>query len=58
MRREGLEEEGAEVGRLVIGTDVNQKVWSRGIEKPPRKIRVRVTEDKEGTVNVYLAEGD
>ena len=58
MRGGGSEEEGEEVGRLVISNEVNEKVWGRGIEKPPRKIRVRVAKDKEGTVTVYLAEGD
>jgi len=51
-------EEFEEARRLVISNDVNERVWSRGIQKPPRKIRVRVTEDKEGVVTVYLAEGD
>jgi large subunit ribosomal protein L31e len=50
-------EELEEARRLVISNDVNERVWRRGIEKPPRKIRVRVTEDKEGVVTVYLAEG-
>jgi len=55
-RREG-EEEG-EPKKLSIGNEVNAKVWSRGIEKPPRKIRVKAAKDKEGNVTVYLAEGD
>ena len=44
--------------RLVIDNEVNEKLWSRGIEKPPRKIKVRVVKDKEGVVTVLLAEGD
>ncbi|MFQ6076403.1 MAG: 50S ribosomal protein L31e [Candidatus Bathyarchaeia archaeon] len=40
---------------LVISKEVNEKVWSRGIEKPPRRIRVRATKDREGVVTVYLA---
>jgi large subunit ribosomal protein L31e len=52
----GDEEE--EEARLVISNEVNEKLWSRGIEKPPRNIRVRAVKDKEGTVTVYLAEGD
>jgi large subunit ribosomal protein L31e len=52
------EEEEEEAGRLVVSDEVNQKLWSRGIEKPPRKIRVRAVKDKEGTVTLYLAEGD
>jgi large subunit ribosomal protein L31e len=56
VRTEVDEEEEPE--RLVIDNEVNEKLWSRGIEKPPRKIRVRVTKDKEGVVTVLLAEGD
>jgi large subunit ribosomal protein L31e len=58
----GTEAEGeggeGEAGRLVISNEVNEKIWSRGIEKPPRRIRVRAAKDVEGTVTVYLAEGD
>jgi len=52
------EEEEEEEGRLVISNEVNEKLWSRGIEKPPRNIRVRAVKDKEGVVTLYLAEGD
>ena len=55
-RREGEEEE--EPKRLIVSNDVNERVWRRGIEKPPRKIRVRAAKDKDGNVTVYLAEGD
>jgi len=51
-------EEEEEAGGLVISDEVNRKLWSRGIEKPPRKIRVRAVKDKEGIVTLYLAEGD
>jgi large subunit ribosomal protein L31e len=57
MRVEAEEEKG-ELPKLVISNDVNEKVWSRGIEKPPRKIRVRAAKDKEGNVTLYLAEGE
>jgi len=43
---------------IVISNEVNERIWSRGIEKPPRRIRVRVTRDREGLVRVYLAEGE
>ncbi|MEM3736698.1 MAG: 50S ribosomal protein L31e [Candidatus Bathyarchaeia archaeon] len=36
---------------------LNRFMWRRGIEKPPRRVRVRATKDKEGNVTVYLAEG-
>ena len=56
IRTEAEGEEEAE--RLVVDNEVNEKLWNRGIEKPPRKIRVRVVKDKEGVVTVLLAEGD
>ena len=50
------EEEEEELPQLVISKEVNEKIWDRGIEKPPRKIKTRVTKDKDGNVTVYLAE--
>jgi len=50
------EEEEEELPHLVVSKEVNEKVWGRGIEKPPRKIKTRVTKDKDGNVTVYLAE--
>ena len=52
------EEEDEEPPSLKITNEVNERIWGRGIEKPPRKIRVRVTKDKEGNVTVHLAEGE
>ncbi len=52
------EEEDEEPPTLTITKEVNEKIWDRGIEKPPRKIRVRATKDKEGNVTVHLAEGE
>ncbi|HEX7483086.1 MAG TPA: 50S ribosomal protein L31e [Candidatus Bathyarchaeia archaeon] len=50
------EEEEEELPQLIISKEVNEKVWDRGIEKPPRKIKTRITKDKDGNVTVYLAE--
>jgi large subunit ribosomal protein L31e len=50
------EEEEAELPQLIINNDVNEKIWDKGIEKPPRRIKVRTTKDKDGNVTVYLAE--
>jgi len=50
------EDEAEELPQLVVSKEVNEKVWSRGIEKPPRKIKTRVTKDRDGNVFVYLAE--
>jgi large subunit ribosomal protein L31e len=54
----GLEEEEEEEGHLIISNEVNEWIWRRGIEKPPRKVRVRAIKDRDGNVTVYLAEGD
>jgi len=56
LRTEAEGEEEAE--KLVISNEVNERIWGRGIEKPPRKLKVRAVRDKEGMVTVYLAEGD
>ena len=50
------EEEEEELPQLIISKEVNEKIWDRGIEKPPRKIKTRVTKDKDGNVTVYFAE--
>ena len=50
------EEEEEELPQLIISKEVNEKIWSRGIEKPPRKICVRAAKDKDGNVTVHLAE--
>jgi large subunit ribosomal protein L31e len=44
--------------RLIISAELNEKVWLRGIEKPPRRIKVRVVKDSEGNVTVSPAKGD
>ena len=54
--KEELEEE--EGGEVIISNEVNEWIWRRGIEKPPRKVRVRAVKDVDGNVTVYLAEGD
>ncbi|MHA1648783.1 MAG: 50S ribosomal protein L31e [Candidatus Helarchaeota archaeon] len=38
---------------IIIDPLLNEKIWKRGIEKPPRKIRIRVTKDREGLAIVY-----
>jgi len=44
--------------RLIISAELNEKIWARGIQKPPRRVKVRVVKDSEGAVTVYPAEGD
>ena len=39
---------------LVISQEVNEAIWARGIQKPPRKLKVRATKNIDGLVVVYL----
>jgi large subunit ribosomal protein L31e len=38
-----------------ISNEVNEAIWARSINKPPRRIAVRAVKDKEGKVIVYPA---
>ncbi len=58
LEAQPTEEEEEEPKQLIVDNEVNEKIWGRGIEKPPRKIRVRAAKDKEGNVTVFLAEGE
>ena len=40
---------------LVITQEVNELIWSRGIQKPPRRLKVRATKNIDGLVVVYLS---
>ncbi|MCL2643398.1 MAG: 50S ribosomal protein L31e [Candidatus Bathyarchaeota archaeon] len=53
-----VSEEDDELPQLVITQEVNEKIWGKGIEKPPRRIRVRVTKTRDDNVTVYLAEAE
>ena len=41
---------------LIISQEVNEAIWARGIQKPPRKIKIRATKNIDGLVVCYLAE--
>jgi large subunit ribosomal protein L31e len=41
---------------LSIQPEVNERIWARGIQKPPRRIRIRATKNSDNLVRVYLAE--
>lgn len=43
---------------ILIDPKVNEVIWAKGIRKPPRKLRVRLSKDDEGTVTVSLAEAE
>jgi large subunit ribosomal protein L31e len=38
-----------------IEEGVNEKIWSRGIRNPPRRIRLEMERDEDGVVSVRLA---
>jgi large subunit ribosomal protein L31e len=40
---------------LIISQEVNERIWEKGIQKPPRKLKVRVTKNIDGLCVVYLA---
>lgn len=44
----------AEESQVWIDTAVNEAVWERGIQKPPRKITVRAVRLDDGLVEVSL----
>lgn len=40
--------------KLLIGRELNKKIWEHGIKNPPTKVRVTATKDDEGIVRVEL----
>jgi large subunit ribosomal protein L31e len=40
---------------VALSNEINSEIWSRGINKPPRKVTVRAVKDKEGKVIIYPA---
>ena len=42
---------------LLIQPEVNEQIWARGMQKPPRRVRIRATKNSDNLVRVYLAEG-
>jgi large subunit ribosomal protein L31e len=39
---------------IKITTDLNERLWNRGITKPPRKIQVRMVKDEDGVITISL----
>lgn len=42
-------------GEVKIGKDVSEKIWSRGLEKPVMKLRLKVKRQDDGSVRLELA---
>ena len=49
------EEKGEKKG-VWLDSKLNEMIWSRGIEKPPRKIRVKAIRFEDGLIEVSLPE--
>jgi len=43
----------ADIDSVLLSNALNNSLWTRSIQKPPRRVKVRVLK-KEGQVNVYL----
>lgn len=41
--------------RIVLSENLNRFLWVRSIQKPPRKVKVRLVKDDE-TIRAYLAD--
>ena len=41
---------------IKISSSVNEKIWERGIQKVPPKIKVNATKEEDGSVSVTLVE--
>lgn len=39
---------------IKLGSALNQKLWQRGIRKPPHKVKVTATKDEKGVVHADL----
>jgi large subunit ribosomal protein L31e len=47
----------AEVDKVWLDRSVNEKIWARGIQKPPRRIRVKAVKfPEDDLVEVSLPE--
>ena len=47
-----------DISNVKISNEVNEAIWARSIEKPPRRIKVKVVKYEDGTVWVYLLDVD
>jgi large subunit ribosomal protein L31e len=40
---------------IVITSEVNEFMWTRGIQHPPRRIRIRAVKTEDDIVTIFLA---
>ncbi len=43
---------------IAFSSEVNEEIWRRATEKPPRHLRVRAAKAKDGKVTIYLVKRD
>lgn len=43
------------VDHVSMDSELSEALWARGIQKPPRRIRIRCVKTQEDTAEVYLA---
>lgn len=41
---------------IYLDNSINEKIWERGIENPPKEIRVRARKFEDGVVEAEIAE--
>jgi len=41
---------------IKLDADVNEKIWERGIQKIPPKIKVKAVKEEDGSISVTLVE--
>jgi large subunit ribosomal protein L31e len=44
-----------EPDKIKLDPSINEKVWERGAQKPPSKIRIRAVKFEDGVVEAELA---
>ncbi|MEM0052989.1 MAG: 50S ribosomal protein L31e [Nitrososphaeria archaeon] len=54
LKEEVLKRVKSEEVNIVIDQMVNQKIWKKGIRKPPRKILVKLRKQEDGKILVTL----
>lgn len=45
-----------DVNEVRVSSDLNQKIWKKGAENPPRRIRARATKPTEDVAEVFSLE--
>jgi len=43
------------VDNIKVSNEINEKIWTRSLQKPPRRLKIRAVKDKEGQVIIFPA---